>query len=86
MTRRHQEVFAVLAGGGAWTGWELMQKTGRTGATVYAVLGVLREAGWVQCEWLPAETEDAARMRIYWIPDALLSDAKMLLVERVRLV
>lgn len=86
MTRRRQEVFAVLAGGGAWTGWELMQKTGRTGPTVYAALDVLREHGWVRCEWLPAEAEGAARMRIYWIPDALLNDAKMLLVEHVRLV
>lgn len=77
---------AVLAGGGAWTGYELMCKTRRSGPVVYAALDVLREAGWVQCEWLPAAVEGAPRQRIYWIPDLMLNDAKMLLVEHVRLV
>ena len=77
---------SVLAGGGAFTGWELMVKTRRSGPSVYAALDVLRDAGWVLCDWLPPETAGNPRQRLYWIPDALLNDAKMLLVEHVRLV
>lgn len=79
------DVLAVLASGGEHSCLDLIHRSGRNPATVYTVLDVLREAGWVQWRWENGKPPGVARLRFYWLSGQRMTQAKMVLAENVRL-